>query len=372
MSDTPDRPMLARAAMAGLRAAGAVEPNPLVGCVIVEPASGRILGMGHHRRFGGPHAEIEAMEDARRRGRDVRGARVYVTLEPCNHHGKTGPCTEALIAAGVGEVVFARRDPNPAASGGAVRLERAGIAARLSDACPAACRLSDPFVKRLRSPLPWVIAKWALTRDGRMVTRPDEPRWITGFAARRSVHALRGRVDAVITGIGTVLADDPLLTVRGVPARRRPLRVVLDPRLRTPLTSAIVASAAVPRRGEAAGVLIVCGPRREDSPAADRLRGVGVRVIAVPEADGLSLDGLLAMLRSTFGVSTALVEAGPTLTRAFLTAGLVDEAWGYAAGGDEAGPFASLLDAHRHWSGRRWPGGDRLARWWRPVLDPVS
>src|ERR1041384_1914007 len=177
--------------------AGCVEPNPMVGAVVVR--DGVVMGMGHHRRYGGPHAEREALADCRSRGDDPRGATVYVTLEPCCHFGKTPPCTDALIEAGVARVVAARRDPNPASGGGAAVLERAGIGVEFCGNSPSALAVSDPFVKRVTTGLPWVIAKWAQFEDGRMVTRPGEPRWISHEWARRRVHRLRGRVDAIVT-----------------------------------------------------------------------------------------------------------------------------------------------------------------------------
>src|ERR1043165_1863391 len=298
---------------------GCVEPHPMVGAVIVR--DGRVIGMGHHRRFGGPHAEREALADCRGGGGGARGATVYVTLEPCCHHGKTPPCTEAVIEAGISRVIAARPDPNPVSGGGAGVLRRAGIEVEFSDASGCAVRISDPFVKRITTGLPWVIAKWAQFEDGRMVTRPGEPRWISSELCRRRVHRLRGRVDAIVTGIGTVLADDPLLTVRGVKARRQPIRVVLDPSLRTPPTSALVRTAREVR------TIIVCGESAAASDAARRLgeSGVGLGPTA-RENPGPRLQSVLRHLAQRASVATVLIEAGPTLLSVCIEAGLIDEA----------------------------------------------
>ncbi len=333
--------MLTLAARLGVRGMGRVEPNPMVGCVIVRaarpgdegsPSRERIIGMGHHRVFGGPHAEVEAIENARQRGHAaaLAGATVCCTLEPCNHHGKQPPCTEALIRAGVRRVVYARADPNPLAAGGAERLRAAGIACDESRACAAATALSDPFVKRVKTDLPWVIAKWAQTIDGKIGTRTGESKWISGERSRHLVHALRGRVDAIVTGIGTVLADDPLLTVRGVAARRTPLRVVIDPDMslepttnlaRTARTSPVLAVHCAGRVAE--------GWQRRPDVAA-RLAGVvsaGVHTFVAPQEDGLlGLRATLRHLRAAQGVSTVLVEAGAGLMGRLLKAHLVDEA----------------------------------------------
>jgi len=205
------------------RGRGRVEPNPLVGCVIVK--MGRVVGEGFHRRFGGPHAEVIALNRA---GRAARGATAYVTLEPCCHHGKTGPCTDALIRAGVKRVVTACRDPFKKVAGkGIAQLHRAGITVEVGLLRVEAQSLNAPFFKRVTTGLPWVIAKWAMTLDGAISSGKKGPsRWISGPQSRRMVHELRARVDAILIGIGTALADDPLLTARGVKVRRVARRVV--------------------------------------------------------------------------------------------------------------------------------------------------
>lgn len=365
--------MLDLAAKHAVRAWGRVEPNPLVGCVLARRVSGRegsgesggafdaarragweVIGIGHHRRFGGAHAEVEALRNARDGGADPRGATAWVTLEPCDHTGKTGPCSKALLDAGVAEVVFARHDPNPISAGGAATLAKGGVAARVCGASEAAMRLAQPFIASLLTrDKPWLIAKWAQTPDGRMVTTPGEPRWISGERSRRRVHELRARVDAIITGVGTVIADDPALTVRrgggatgglggagssgrsggvrGSVRGRPPLRVVMDSAARTPLRSAVVKTArAVP-------TLVLCADGAESATGAigtraRALRERGVDVEACAASDGrVHLREAMASLARR-GVKCALLEAGPTLLREACAAGLVDEAWAFIAG----------------------------------------
>lgn len=317
----PAKRYLDLAARLAWRGRGLVEPNPMVGAVLVK--DGRVIGLGHHHFCGGPHAEVEAIEDCRRAGEDPSGATMYVTLEPCNHAGKTPPCTRAVIHAGITRTVIAREDPNPAAAGGAAFLRDAGVKVEFSAASPAAQRISDPFIKRTLTGLPWTIAKWAQTADGRLTTSAEESRWISCAASRNRVHRLRGRCDAILTGIGTILADDPLLTVRGTRARRTPLRVVLDPRLRIPIESNLVRTAAdVP--------VLVCRAGSGDARITDSiqaLRSRGVEVAPFPESGpGLDLGTVLAHLSQHRNVSTVLVEAGSRLLASLFAARLVDEA----------------------------------------------
>jgi diaminohydroxyphosphoribosylaminopyrimidine deaminase / 5-amino-6-(5-phosphoribosylamino)uracil reductase len=348
------------AARLALRAAGDVEPNPLVGAVVVR--DGAILGMGHHRRFGGPHAEIEAITSARRQGHEVRGATMYVTLEPCAHHGKTPPCTGALIQAGIREVVMAARDPHRAAAGGAAALQAAGVEVRFSHASEAAMALSRPFLKRIESGLPWVIAKWAQTIDGRLATRTGESKWISGARARQRVHRLRARVDAIITGLGTVLKDDPLLTARGARrVRRLARRVVVDPELEIPLDAALVGSA-----GEIP-CTVVCSRQAMAAAALDAKRkslgAAGVELAALgPGPGGLDLAELLRHLAAQHVATNVLVESGPVLLGSLLDCGLVDQAIVYIAPlvlGDElAVPVAAGRVCRSLGDGRRF----RLSR----------
>ena len=348
------------------RGHGGAEPNPLVGCVVVDGA-GTVIGQGFHRRCGGPHAEIHALRDA---GPRARGATVYVTLEPCNHTGRTGPCAEALIEAGVGRVVAARRDPNPPAGGGLERLRAAGIAAEELAGCAAAVRLSEPFAHRVHTGLPWVTVKWAQSLDGRIATRAGESQWISGPASRRLVHRERGRVDAILTGIGTVLADDPLLTARVRRPRRVARRVVVDPGLRVPVEAQLVRTAgAVP-------TTVVCaeGALAGEAAKGTRLREAGVELVALPDTEGsLPLDMLLRRLVTEHDVTNVLVEGGGGLAKHLFRAGLVNEAWVFVAPlilGDDAVACAGELGADRLEDGvglslidRRERAGDLVLRY---------
>lgn len=345
--------MLDLAAAHAVRATGCVEPNPLVGAVIVREGAGgsggEVVAIGHHRVFGGVHAEVDAITRARELGREVRGCVMYVTLEPCSHTGKQPPCTEAVIAAGIRRVVCARRDPNPLASGGAERLRRAGIEVEFTGVSTRAIELSEPFVRRLGSKLPWVIAKWAATIDGRLATAASDSKWISGSRSRAKVQKLRSRVDAIVTGIGTALVDDPELTCRDYPWRRGavgaaggaagvagggaggaaggadggagfsaaeqtgPLRVVLDAGLKL----ANQRHARLLTTLDQAPLLVLTAPGQEATPLAKRLTDAGASVAAVPLAEdgsrGLSVRAAMEHLRARCGASTVLVEAGPTL-----------------------------------------------------------
>ena len=325
-----DRRHLDLAARLALRGLGRVEPNPLVGCVIVR--DGRVIGMGHHRRFGGPHAEIDAINDCLRRGGTPRGATVYVTLEPCNGTGRNPPCAGRLIELGVGEVVYACADPNPLKAGGADALRAAGIAARLSDASPAASALAAPFLLRMHEGRPWVIAKWAQTIDGRIATRTGESKWISNEASRRRVHRLRARVDAVLTGIGTVIADDPMLTARGVPLRRTAARVVVDTDLD------LAPETLLARTAREVPTIVACDRDLASSGftggARQRLEEAGVIVLGVPPdpgGRGLDLRAMLERLWKERSIATLMVEAGPGLLGSMCDADLIDEAVVYVA-----------------------------------------
>ncbi len=332
--------MLRCAARAALRGFGRVEPNPMVGCVIGR-ADGTVLGIGHHRRFGGPHAEVEALNNCARNGHEARGATAWVTLEPCGHFGKQPPCCDALIRAGVARVVAARLDPNPVSTGGAARLAAAGIAFGVVP-CGEALAVGDPFVKRITTGLPWVIAKWAQTIDGKIADRGGGSKWISCAASRRRVHALRGRVDCVLSAIGTVLADDPLLTARGVKLRRVSRRVVIDPELKVPESGRLVGSVGDGPLTVVAGPL--AGVQREK---ASRLRGAGVEVIEVDRGPcGIAMEPVLRDLAARCGVSTVLVEAGPGLLGRMFAEDLVDEARVFIGAmmlGDVGAPSAARI-----------------------------
>jgi diaminohydroxyphosphoribosylaminopyrimidine deaminase / 5-amino-6-(5-phosphoribosylamino)uracil reductase len=311
-----DQPYMARALELAVRGQGHVEPNPMVGCVIVR--GGRVVGEGYHRRFGGPHAEIEALRAA---GARARGALACVTLEPCCHFGKTPPCTDALIAAGVRRVVAAMRDPFPRVRGRGTRLlKKSGIEVAMGLLEAEAMRLNAPYLKLQREHRPWVILKWAQSLDGRIATRTGDSQWISGEPSRRSVHRLRSRVDAVVVGVGTVLADNPQLTCRHGRPRRVAARIVLDPCLRTPLDARLVRTARkiptviVADEGGAKG--------RRLRPFVER----GVEIIGIrTSSEGLDLGALLDELGRR-GMTNVLVEGGGRTLGAFHDAGLADEA----------------------------------------------
>ena len=305
-----------RALTLAARGEGAVEPNPMVGCVIVR--NNRIVGEGYHRRFGSPHAEVEALRSA---GVRSRGAVVYVTLEPCSHHGKTPPCTMALEDAGVRRVVFAIKDPfHEGRHRGARRLRTAGIEV-VSGLCEdQARRLNAPYRKRQETGRPWVILKWAQSLDGKIATTTGESRWISGEASRRRVHRLRGRVDAIVVGVGTVVADDPELTCRQRRPRRVATRIVIDPRLRTPPSARLI------RTARSVPTLLVTG----FGVPARRVRSyerAGVEITKLRRAGGGRLD-LRRLLDELGGraMTNVLVEGGGTTLGAFHDAGLADEA----------------------------------------------
>ncbi|MHC4869010.1 MAG: bifunctional diaminohydroxyphosphoribosylaminopyrimidine deaminase/5-amino-6-(5-phosphoribosylamino)uracil reductase RibD [Planctomycetota bacterium] len=333
--DDRDAELLRLAVRLALRGHGLVEPNPMVGCVVLD-ASGRIAGLGHHRRVGGPHAEIEALAAA---GERARGGSLLVTLEPCNHQGRTGPCTEAILDSGIARMVYGEPDPNPVAGGGARRLADAGLEVVKRDDLEEVRRLNRPFMHRIRTGRPWVVAKWAQTLDGKITGGAGDGRWISSGLSRRLVHRERGCCDAILTGIGTVLVDDPLLNVRDVPSRRTPLRVVVDARLQIPLSSKLVATAA------SQPTLVVCDSevRRSDADLAAQLEARGVTLLDLPATGGeLPLRTLCERLSADFGVARVLVEAGARLLGRLFRNGLVDEAWVFVAprvaGGDSGMP----------------------------------
>ena len=308
LARTLDRDYMRRALALAERGWGQTAPNPMVGAVVV--AGGEIVGEGYHERFGGPHAEINALLQA---GERAQGATLYVTLEPCAHHGKTPPCVDAIIAAGISRVVFAGRDPNAVARGGSERLERAGVQVDSGVERAAAIDLNAPFYHAQASDRPWVTLKLALSADGAVADPTGQQRWITGPESRAEVHRMRANSDAIAVGIGTVLADDPELTVRDAPAPRvSPRRVVFDSKARTPLASRLVLGAR-----EIPTTLVVLPEAPEERLMA--LRAAGVDVVVCSS----SLRDTLVTLRS-FGIQSLFVEAGPRLAGALLRESLVD------------------------------------------------
>ncbi len=327
-----DEAMMRRAIMLARRAAGWTNPNPLVGAVIVR--DGRIIGEGCHERYGDAHAERKALASCTE---DPAGATLYVSLEPCCHQGKQPPCTEALIAAGIARVVVGSRDPNPLVSGkGNARLRAAGITV-LEDVLRARCDALNPiFFHYMRTGRPYVIAKWAMTLDGRIATRTGDARWVSGEESRKDAHWLRHRLAAVMAGIGTVLADDPMLNARCDFPCNQPLRVVLDSRLRIPRESRLVRTACdYP-------LLVACA-LPDDDERARVLRDAGAQVVSLPAANGtVDLAALLDELGSR-GIDSILVEGGAAVHASMFAADLVDETNVYLApkicgGKDAPGP----------------------------------
>lgn len=304
------------------RAVGRTWPNPAVGCILVR--DGRIVGRGVTAPGGRPHAEPTALTQA---GPLAAGATAYVTLEPCAHHGKTPPCTDALIAAGIARAVVAIEDPDPRVSGrGITALKNAGIAVRLGIEAEAARAVNAGFLSRIERGRPHILLKLAASLDGRIATRTGESRWITGSAARRYVHAIRARSDAVLIGAGTARADDPMLDVRGLGlGARKPVRVVADGSLSIPLTGRLVQTA----RDRPLWVL-----HRPDAPPdrADALRNAGAILLPVPAPDGLlDMSAALTDLAER-GLTNILCEGGGRIAASLLARGLVDKLAVFSAG----------------------------------------
>lgn len=348
------------AAKAALRGMGDVEPNPMVGAVITR--DGVVLGIGHHRRFGGLHAERDAIANARARGHDPRGATIHVTLEPCSHFGRQPPCVDAILEAGFARVVMAQHDPHAVSAGGAARLRSHGVRV---DVVPHAfsIALAGAFLRRIapepdRAGLPWVIAKWAQTLDGCTATRSGDSRWISCPSSRRRVHRLRACVDAIMTGRDTVLADDPMLTARDVARVRRPAkRVVLDSQLRTHASSALV------RTAHDVPTIIITTQRTLAAPQGRarrmELQEHGVIIEGVPADAHARPDAraALSLLAAQHGCTVVMIESGPTLLGALFEADLIDQALVHIAPlviGDQAarraveGREVLTLQAARH------------------------
>lgn len=317
---------MVRALQLAARGLNTTTPNPRVGCVLVR--DGIVVGEGWHERAGEAHAEVHALLDA---GEAAHGATAYVTLEPCAHHGRTPPCADALIAAGVARVVAAMRDPNPLVSGeGLARLEQAGIVAEVGLLEDDAEKLNIGFVSRMTRGRPWVRVKLAASLDGKTALLNGRSQWITGLEARRHAHGWRARSCAIMTGSGTVLDDDPSLTVREVPCTRQPLRVVVDGRLQTPPTAKVLAND---------GALIFTAQE-------GRLPNAEV-VVASSGAGKVDLVGMLDELGRR-GINELMVEGGARLNGALLRAGLVDELLVYQAPlliGDQARGMFDLPEA---------------------------
>ncbi|AXK37285.1 bifunctional diaminohydroxyphosphoribosylaminopyrimidine deaminase/5-amino-6-(5-phosphoribosylamino)uracil reductase RibD [Streptomyces armeniacus] len=305
-----------RAVALAARGLGSTSPNPVVGCVVLDRAGGTV-GEGWHQRAGGPHAEVHALAEA---GDDARGGTAVVTLEPCSHTGRTGPCTQALVDAGIARVVYAVPDPSPAARGGGDTLAAAGLDTASGLLAAEAAAGNAAWLTAVRRGLPYVTWKYAATLDGRSAAADGTSRWITSEESRADVHRLRAESDAVLVGSGTQLADDPHLAVRGIEGATQPLRVVLDTEARTAPTARVL-------DGAAPALVAVA----EDADAT-RL-AAAAEVVRLPrDGDGRGLE-LTALLRELYArdVRSVLLEGGPALAGAFLAAGAVDRVIGYLA-----------------------------------------
>jgi len=326
-----DEAFMRRALALAERARGLTSPNPMVGAVVVR--DGEVVGEGFHPRAGAPHAEVEALQAA---GSRARGATLYVTLEPCNHHGRTPPCAPVVQAAGVRRVVAALADPNPfVAGGGTAALQAAGVAVETGLLAEEAAAQNRVFVTAMRQGRPHVTLKAGMTADGKIADVHGGARWITGEAARAEAHRQRSEVDAIIAGITTVLRDDPALTVRlGRPWPREPYRVVLDTWARTPPSARVITT------GTASRAVIAVGDDAPTRRVAD-LEAAGAEVLRCPTRDGrVAVDAVLAALFTTREVRGVLLEGGGEVHASFLEAGFVDRVTLFVApvllGGREA------------------------------------
>jgi diaminohydroxyphosphoribosylaminopyrimidine deaminase/5-amino-6-(5-phosphoribosylamino)uracil reductase len=337
-------PFMQQALALAHKAAGLSEPNPRVGCVIVSADGARVLAQGHTQRAGGPHAEVMALRDAAGRGHSVHGATAYVTLEPCSHHGRTGPCCDALIAAGIKKIVASIADPNPLVSGqGFERLRAAGVEVEAGLGAAESRELNIGFFSRMIRKTPWVRMKIATSLDGTAALSNGQSQWITSPEARADGHAWRARASAILTGIGTVLEDDPQLDVRLVDTPRQPCRVIVDSLLQTPVDAKIFA----------AGGPVWIYAATQGSPNEAALIAKGATVTFLPDARG-KVD-LAAMMKDLAcrEINELHVEAGSKLNGSLIREGLVDEVLVYLApkllgpgqGMASIGPLQALSDA---------------------------
>ncbi len=297
------------------RGEGAVNPNPLVGAVIVR--NGRIIGAGWHERWGGPHAERNALS---RCSEPAAGATMYVTLEPCCHHGKTPPCTEAVIAAGIKRIVIGLKDPNPMVAGKGIELlQQAGIEVESGVLEEELRHQNRLFLKYITTRRPWVVMKAAMTLDGKIATRTGDSRWVTGEEAREEVHRMRMRLMAIMVGIGTVEADNPMLNCRLEGAVRQPIRIVADSSARISLESELIKTArSIPT--------IVAHTAKASAEKVEQLALAGAKCWLLPEKEGhLDLGALMTRIGNE-GIDGVLVEGGGTLNESLLQEGLIDEA----------------------------------------------
>lgn len=316
MDTAADTTAMRRAIALAARGLGSTSPNPVVGCVVLD-ASGRPAGEGFHQRAGGPHAEVHALRAA---GEKARGGTAYVTLEPCNHTGRTGPCAQALIEAGIARVVYAVGDPNPQATGGGDTLRAAGVKAEQGLLAEEAEQGNTAWLTSVRLGRPHVTWKYAATLDGRIAAADATSRWITSAESRADVHRLRAEADAVLVGSGTARTDDPQLGVRGIDGAVQPLRVVVD-------TAATAVRPGARVLDDVAPTLIAVA---EDADARHLPDGAVLRLPRAGARRGLDIHALLAALHGR-GIRSVLLEGGPTLAGAFVAAGAVDRIVGYLA-----------------------------------------
>jgi len=314
MQQETDEKFMQEALELARRGRGRTSPNPVVGAVIVK--DGMVIGRGWHQKAGTAHAEVHAIADA---GAETRNATIYVTLEPCCHFGRTGPCTEAIAAAGIQRVVVAMTDPNPLVAGcGIETLRQRGIRVDTGVLANEAASLNAPFIKWITCKLPFVTLKNGISLDGKIATRTGDTRWITGEASRLEVHRLRDAADAIITGVGTVLADDPELTTRLPEGGKSPVRVVVDSLARTPLSAKLV------NDGQAPTIIAISNKAPDERVAA--LKAKNIEILPLPEeSDGrLHLGALLRILGERC-LTHVMVEAGGTLNSSFLFGNYVDK-----------------------------------------------
>jgi diaminohydroxyphosphoribosylaminopyrimidine deaminase/5-amino-6-(5-phosphoribosylamino)uracil reductase len=317
---TFDEKIMLKALKLAEKGRGSVEPNPAVGAILVK--DGKIIGKGYHKEFGGQHAEVNAIEDCKNKGNNAAGSVLYVTLEPCSHHGKTPPCSDAIISAGISKVFMACIDPSEHANGRGVELlQNAGIEVHTGLCENQARFLNAPFIKFTKTKTPWIIVKWAQSIDGKLAYADQSAeRWISNEASRKQAHHLRRRVQAVLVGINTVLVDDPLLTPR--PAKgRKPARIVLDTYLRTPLNCQLIKTAKKFPLYLATSQNTI----EQKGDIASKLCKKGAQLLTTAShADKLNLKSLLDGL-GELNISQILVEGGPKVITSFLKADLADE-----------------------------------------------
>ncbi|MCY2974119.1 MAG: bifunctional diaminohydroxyphosphoribosylaminopyrimidine deaminase/5-amino-6-(5-phosphoribosylamino)uracil reductase RibD [Planctomycetota bacterium] len=324
---------ISRAIELAQRGRGSVEPNPMVGCVVVK--DGKSISEGFHERFGEPHAEVTAI--SKLPAADVEGSTVYVTLEPCAHFGKTPPCVDLLLRSKPHRVVIGLQDPFPEVAGrGIQQLREAGIDVVVGINADACERLMAPYLKRLRTGLPWIIAKWAMTLDGRLATHRKDSKWVTSEQTRQHSHRVRSCVDGIMIGVGTLLADDPMLNARAIAqgsdaslpyallGNRNPTRIVMDRQARTPVDSRLVQSSGEHR------TMIVCGPTA-DSRRVDALREHGCEVVVCSNESSPTMIQELSKILVPSGMTNLLVDGGPRLIGNLIDHQLVDELHVYIA-----------------------------------------